>query len=132
MMNEEQYIAMMREDMKENFTMSFRNRPSQISVPRALFDNPKYAQLSTGAKCLYILMLDRLFLLSTDGWFNESETPYVYYKMEQIAADLHCARNKAIKLVTQLEDAGLITRVKAEHYHPNRYYIHNITEDKNE
>lgn len=61
MMNEEQYIAMMREDMKENFTMSFRNRPSQISVPRALFDNPKYAQLSTGAKCLYILMLDRLF-----------------------------------------------------------------------
>lgn len=34
MMNEEQYIAMMREDMKENFTMSFRNRPSQISVPR--------------------------------------------------------------------------------------------------
>ena len=39
MMNEEQYIAMMREDMKENFTMSFRNRPSQISVPRALFDN---------------------------------------------------------------------------------------------
>ena len=40
MMNEEQYIAMMREDMKENFTMSFRNRPSQISVPRALFDNP--------------------------------------------------------------------------------------------
>ena len=52
MMNEEQYIAMMREDMKENFTMSFRNRPSQISVPRALFDNPKYAQLSTGAKCL--------------------------------------------------------------------------------
>ena len=67
MMNEEQYIAMMREDMKENFTMSFRNRPSQISVPRALFDNPKYAQLSTGAKCLYILMLDRLFLLSTDG-----------------------------------------------------------------
>ena len=42
MMNEEQYIAMMREDMKENFTMSFRNRPSQISVPRALFDNPKY------------------------------------------------------------------------------------------
>ena len=91
MMNEEQYIAMMREDMKENFTMSFRNRPSQISVPRALFD-----------------------------------------KMTQIAADLHCARNKAIKLVTQLEDAGLITRVKAEHYHPNRYYIHNITEDKNE
>ena len=53
-------------------------------------------------------------------------------KMKQIAADLHCARNKAIKLVTQLEDAGLITRVKAEHYHPNRYYIHNITEDKNE
>ena len=41
MMNEEQYIAMMREDMKENFTMSFRNRPSQISVPRALFDNPE-------------------------------------------------------------------------------------------
>ena len=72
-------------------------------------------------------------MLSTDGWFNESETPYVYYKMKQIAADLHCARNKAIKLVTQLEDAGLITRVKAEHYHPNRYYIiHNITEDKNE
>ena len=132
MMNEEQYIAMMKEDMKENFTMSFRNRPAHISVPRALFDSPKYAQLSADARFLYILMLDRLFLLSANGWFNDSETPYVYYKMKQIAADLHCARNKAIKLVTQLEDAGLITRVKAELGRPNRYYIQNIMEDKNE
>ncbi len=103
MMNEEQYIAMMREDMKENFTMSFRNRPSQISVPRALFDNPKYAQLSTGAKCLYILMLDRLFLLSTDGWFNESETPYVYYKMKQIAADLHLHATRLLSWLLSLK-----------------------------
>lgn len=132
----EKYIKMMDEDMqetmKESCIMSFRNQSTPINAPRALFYDPKYAQLSADAKCLYILMLDRLFLLTANGWFDDSETPYIYYKMKQIAADLHCTHNTANKLVTQLEDAGLITRLKAERYRPNRYYIHSLTEDNDE
>lgn len=136
MSNEDKYIEMLKEDiqecMKEEFLMSSRNQVSPISVPNALFYNPKYTQLSAGAKCLYILMLDRLVLLSANGWFDDSETPYICYKMDQISADLYCTHNKANNLITQLEAAGLITRVKIGRYRPNRYYIHNITEDKSE
>ena len=74
MSNEDKYIEMLKEDiqecMKEEFLMSSRNQVSPISVPNALFYNPKYTQLSAGAKCLYILMLDRLVLLSANGWFD--------------------------------------------------------------
>ena len=65
-------------------------------IPRQLIINPKFKHISTDAKLLYGMLLDRMSLSAKNGWYNDDGRVYICYTVEEICGDLNCGRDKRI------------------------------------
>ena len=92
-------------------------------VPKILITDDQFADITTDAKLLYSLMLDRSALSAKNGWLDENGKVYIYYTLEQIMTDMHCANQKATKLLKELETKGLIERKKRGQGKVTRIYV---------
>ena len=72
-------------------------------IPKVLFEVEGVKEISTDAKLLYGLMLDRMQLSAKNGWLDEEGRVYIYYTLEQVMENMNCARQKAAKLLDELE-----------------------------
>ena len=59
-------------------------------IPRQLITGAGFRNLSTDAKLLYGMMLDRMGLSARNGWYDELDRVYIYYTVDEITEDL-CA-----------------------------------------
>ena len=75
---------------------------SYYRIPRLLITGQQFKGLSTDAKLLYGLLLDRMGLSSRNGWYDELGRVYIYYPLDEIQADLNCGHDKAVKLLALL------------------------------
>ena len=82
-------------------------------MPKALFTDPKYRELSDSAKILYGLMLDRMSLSVSHNWLDEDGNVFIRYSYTSITKDLNCGTEKASRLLNELEEIGLIVRRSA-------------------
>ena len=57
-------------------------------VPKVLFSEPEFSGLSTDARLLYGLLLDRMQLSARNQWVDEYGRVYIYFKVESITAGL--------------------------------------------
>lgn len=80
-------------------------------LPKVLITDKRFKELTDSAKLLYGLMLDRMSLSARSGWFDDENRVYIKYSFSSIMEDLNCAKEKASKLLKELEDIGLIWRV---------------------
>lgn len=114
----------------ERFPFHYGGEADQYTfyrIPKRMFDDPMLKQLSTDAKVLYGLMLDRMGLSLRNGWFDEDGRVYIYFSVEEIMAMLGCANAKCTKLLQELDSEngiGLITRVKQGLCKPDVIYVH--------
>ncbi len=92
-------------------------------VPKALITDPQYRSVSTDAKLLYGLLLDRMDLSVKKRWLDEHGRIYLFYKIEAIQTDLCCCKEKACKLLRELERAGLIERKRQGRGKPSVIYV---------
>ena len=91
--------------------------------------------LSDAAKLLYGLMLDRLSLSVKNNWFDEENRVFIIYTIEQIMIDLNCGRDKAIKIMAELDEdkgIGLIKRIRQGFGKPAIIYVYNFMSKINE
>ena len=98
-------------------------------IPKLLFTDEHFKCLSNDAKLLYGLMLDRMSLSMKNGWKDKEDRTYIIYTVEQIAADLACGRDKAIKVSAELDSKkgiGLIEKVKRGLGKPDKIYVKNF------
>lgn len=96
-------------------------------IPKILFEAEGVKDISTDAKLLYGLMLDRMQLSVKNQWFDEQGRVFIYFTVNQIMKEMGCASQKAVKLLDELEDeAGLIEREKKGFNKPNRIYVKNF------
>ena len=99
-------------------------------IPRILVTGHEFRHLSTDAKLLYGLMLDRMGLSMRNGWYDAQGRVFIYYTMEQIQEDMNCGHDKALKLLAELDAAkgvGLIERVKQGQGKPTIIYVKQFT-----
>lgn len=78
---------------------------SYFRVPKILFRDIKFKDLSTDAKTLYGILLDRMGLSVKNGWLDEQGRVYIIFPVQEVMDALGCADNKAkdiLKLVTTL------------------------------
>ena len=68
-------------------------------IPKLLFDDAVLRQLSTDAKVLYGLMLDRMSLSLKNGWLDDEGRVFIYFSVENIMEQLGCGRGKCTKLL---------------------------------
>lgn len=115
-----------------NFSYFYGEESEQFSyfrIPRLLVRSKRFKTLSTEAKLLYGLMLDRMGLSAKHGWYDELGRVYIYYTLDEIQTDLMCGHNKAVRLLAELDTGkdgfGLIERVKQGQGRPAKIYVKN-------
>ena len=79
-------------------------------IPKALFQEQRFQNLSTDAKTLYGILLDRMSLSVKNEWFDKQGRVFIIFTIEDVKRALCCADNKATKLLRELENFGLIER----------------------
>ena len=98
-------------------------------VPRMLMKDERFKDLSSDAKLLYGLMLDRMALSMKNGWFDEENRAYIHYTVENIMEDFSCAKATAIKMLTELDSKkgiGLIEKKRLGLGKPDIIYVKNF------
>ena len=73
-------------------------------IPKILFKDKRFKSISTVAKVLYGLMLDRMSLSVKNRWFDDINRVYIIYTLDEIIDDLRGARQKAAKLLDELDN----------------------------
>ena len=59
--------------------------------------------MSGDAKLLYAVLLDRMNLSLKNGWQDENGNAYIICTIDEIMDSIRCARQKAVKLLDELE-----------------------------
>ena len=106
-------------------------------VPRLLIKDERFKGLSSDAKLLYGLMLDRMALSMKNGWLDDENRAYIIYTVDAIMEDLDCGKDKAIKVLAELDTnkgIGLVERIRRGLGKPDIIYVKNfvISQEKAE
>lgn len=107
-------------------------------IPKILFTEEYFKAVSCEAKVLYGLMLDRMSLSIKNKWMDEDERVYIVFQVEEISEYMGCGLQKAVKLMKELAEIGLIEKKRVGLGKPNIIYVKNFvkkdvdTEKENE
>ena len=99
-------------------------------VPRLLIKDERYRGLSSDAKLLYGLMLDRMSLSMKNGWMDDMNRAYIIYTIDNIMEDLGCSKPTCIKIIKELDSdsgIGLIEKVRRGLGKPDIIYVKNFS-----
>ena len=123
-------------EKKMTFNYFYGTEADQFSfyrIPKALFTDSYFKDLSSDAKILYGLMLDRMSLSIKNQWFDDQNRAYIYFSIEDIMELLNCGRNKAIKSMQELDDEtgiGLIEKRRQGFGKVNIIYVKTFMPEK--
>ena len=112
--------------MERTFAYHYSDEGEQYvfyRLPKALITDSYFKHLSTDAKLLYGLMLDRLSLSVKNNWIDEENCEL-----------LNCKTDKAVKLLAELDTnkgIGLIERVKQGQGKPTKIYVKKFVSNDN-
>ena len=84
-------------------------------IPKVLLTDDYFKDLSSDAKVLYGLMLDRMSLSIKNNWIDEEDRVYIIFTLEQVMQYMNCGKDKGVKILAELDTGkgiGLIERVK--------------------
>ena len=100
---------------------------SFFRIPKALFQEQQFQDLSTDAKTLYGILLDRMSLSVKNEWFDKKGRVFIIFTIEDVKRTLRCADNKATRLLRELEEFGLIERKHRGQGKPCLVYVKNFS-----
>ena len=100
-------------------------------IPKVLFTDNRFQKISTEGKVLYGLLLDRVSLSRENGWIDEERRVYIIFTLNAIRQAMNCAEKSAIKYLTELEDFGLIERIRQGLGKPAIIYVKNFIDQYN-
>ena len=108
----------------EKYTMADRTTTRFYQLPKELFENPIYREVSVEAKVLYTMVKDRMLLSEKNKgeWEDENGNLYCYFSNESAQKYLNRSEPYIIKLKKELHQAGLILEVRQGVNKPNRIY----------
>ena len=95
-------------------------------IPQILIKDCYFKNLSTDAKLLYGIMLNRMKLSQKKGWLDDESRVFIYFTVEEVKEELNCGKNKAINLLAELDvkkGFGLIERKRQGMGKPDVIYV---------
>ena len=102
---------------------------SFFKIPKILYTDSIFKTLSSDAKVLYAILLDRMSLSMKNGWLDEENKVYIIFTIEEIAEIMCCATQKATKILQELDDKkgiGLVEKKRLGLGKPNILYVKNF------
>ena len=100
-------------------------------IPKVLFTDAGFQGISTEGKVLYGLLLDRVSLSRENGWIDSEGRVYIIFTLTSIRQAMNCAEKSAIKYLSELEEFGLIERIKQGFGRPALIYVKNFIDQQN-
>lgn len=103
-------------------------------IPRLLIKDPHFKGLSSDAKLLYGLMLDRMALSMKNHWLDNENRAYIIYSISNVMEDINCSKPTCVKIMKELDSFGLIERKRKGLGKPDVIYVKNfaVLEDSQE
>jgi hypothetical protein len=95
-------------------------------IPRVLMTEPHFKKLSSDAKILYGLLLDRMGLSMKNGWIDNDNKVYIFFTLEDVQASLSCSHTTGVKIFAELDSGTGIERIKQGQGKPTRIYVKNF------
>ena len=102
-------------------------------IPKLLFTDSRFASISTDAKLLYGILLDRMSLSMKNGWHDDQGRVYIIFTLDDVAETLGYKTEKAIKLFNELDakkGVGLIERIRQGQGRASLIYVKNFAGER--
>jgi hypothetical protein len=96
---------------------------SFLRIPKYMFQDPAFRKLSSAAKALYALLVERSVLSFSNKWLDQNGRCYVIYPIAQIEEQLGCQTKKASSALTELAKIGLIRRQRSGYGSPYKITV---------
>lgn len=101
-------------------------------IPKELFCERRFMELSTDTKLLYGILLDRMELSMRNHWKDANGRIFIYYPIGQIKQVFQCSNDKAVRMLNKLDikkGIGLIRIVRQGQGRPNKIYVRNFAKE---
>lgn len=111
-----------------NFDYFYGNEAEQYQfymIPQLLFTDKKFKKISTDAKVLYSLLLDRtgLSFVNKDRFTDDDGRTYIYFTRDTAMEMLGCSKDKSAAIFKELDEIGLIERKRQGLGKPDKIYV---------
>ena len=100
---------------------------SFIRVPKLLITGKEFSSLTIQAKMLYGLLLDRMGMSIKNKWLDQENRVYVIYPIKEIQQDMNITKKKAMEILSELEEKGLVEKQIRGSGMPSLIYIKQFT-----
>lgn len=134
----------MKEQINHTFDYYYGREAEQFHfyrIPKVLFTDQRFSDVSVEAKVLYGLLLDRMSLSVKNQWIDDENRVYIYFKLEDVMEYMRIGKDKGVKLFAELDaekGCGLIRRKRQGLGKPVIIYVMNfnsagtITDDESQ
>ena len=95
-------------------------------IPKELFLNPLYSNLSSDSKLLYGLLLDRLSVSMKNKWIDKYGNIYLIYSRKEAQKMLKLSDKPVTKAFKQLQEVKLIYEIRSGFRKNNIIYVGKI------
>ena len=102
-------------------------------LPKRLFAEELFQNMTGAAKLLYMILLDQRCLseLNGDAWRDEYGVVFIFFTIEEIMKLMHLGNKKINKMLKELEQHGLIYRRHQGLGRPNKIYVYDLLKTDN-
>jgi Transcriptional regulators len=96
-------------------------------LPDELFTIELFATLSLHAKVLYSFMLRRVSISKNNQWIDDGGYVYIHYRVDEIMEKFNCSNKTATKIMSELEEMGLIDKKRQGQGKPDIIYVNKFS-----
>ena len=98
-------------------------------MPKILFEDERFIDVSDSAKILYSILRDRTDLSKKNNWIDEQRRIYIIFTIKEIMEKMRWGNKKAGKILQELQDFGLIQKYRETRTSAYRIYVMNLCTD---
>lgn len=102
---------------------------SFFRLPKILIRDARFKKISSDAKILYGIMLDRMSLSRENKWMDQNNRVYIIFTLKEVMKEFECCQRKAGSLMAELDSKsgiGLIERKRQGLGRPDLIYLKNF------
>ena len=98
-----------------------------MQMPRWLFSDPRYADMSLDAKVAYTFLLNRFQLSRRNGWVNDQGEVFVIFPRKALAKELRVCEQRVTAAFKKLSELQLIWEKRCGRGDANQIYLASVT-----
>lgn len=97
-----------------------------MQMPRWLFSDPRYADMSLDAKVAYTFLLNRFQLSRRNGWTNDQGEVFVIFPRKELAKELRICEKRVTASFRELAEKNIIWEKRCGRGDANQIYLAHV------